>query len=64
MPGCRHEGQGRLEHVEVAAEVHVEQGEPVLLGAAGVVALPGYPSHVDHGVQAAALVGQLCEEGA
>ncbi len=64
VPGGGHEGQRRLEHVEVAAEVHVEQGQPVLLGAAGVVALPGDPGHVDHGVEAAALGGQLLEEGA
>ena len=64
VPGRRHERQRRLEHIEVAAEVDVEQGEPVLLGAAGVVALPGDPRHVDHGVETATLVGQLREEGA
>ena len=64
MSGRCHEWEGRFEHVEVAAEVDVEQGEPVLLGAPGVIALPGDPGHVDDCVQAAALVGQLGEEGA
>ena len=65
VPGGGHaQGQRRLEHVEVAAEMHVEQRQPVLLGAAGVVALPGDPGHVDHGVEAAALGGQFLEEGA
>ena len=64
VPGRRHEGEGRLDHVEVAAEVDVEQGEPVFLGAAGVIALPGDPGHVDDRVEAATLVRQLGEQGA
>ena len=63
-PAAAMSGQGGLEHVEVALEVHGEHGQPVLLGALGEVGLPGDAGHVDDGVEAAVLVDQLAEQAA
>ena len=64
VPGFGHEGQGRIEDVEVTPEVHVEQRDPVFLGPAGEVALPGDAGDVHHRMEAAVLVGELFEERA
>ena len=57
-----HERQRRVEHVEVAPEMHVEQCEPILLGALREVGLPRDPGHVDDGVEALVLVRQFSEQ--
>ena len=62
VPRSGHERQCRLEHVEVAPEVHVEQCEPVFLGALGEIGLPGDAGHVHDGVEALVLVRQFSEQ--
>ena len=62
MAGFGHEGQGRIEDVEVTPEVHVEQRDPIFLGPAGEVTLPGDAGDVHHRMEAAVLVGELLEE--
>ena len=62
VPRSGHERQCGLEHVEVAPEVHVEQCEPVFLGALGEIGLPGDAGHVHDGVEALVLVRQLLEQ--
>ena len=62
VPSRRHEGEGGLEHVEIAVQVHIEEREPVLLGTPGDVALPCDPGHVDHGIEPAVLLRQFPEQ--
>ena len=50
-PGRRHEGQGGVEHVAVAVEVHGQDAQPVLLAALGVAHLSGDAGDVHHRVE-------------
>ncbi len=63
MPRLGHEGERRLEHVEVAPEVDREQRHEILFGPLGEVGLAGDAGDVDHGIEPAALVDELTEQG-
>ena len=62
MPGRRHQWQGGGEYVAVAVEVHRENAEPVVVAALGEAGGTADARDVDHGVEAAELLGQLAEE--